>query len=344
MNHATHLIVTVDYEIFGNGSGCLKRCIIEPTKKMMHIAEPFSMPLTLFVEALELMAMEKVGTPHIQAVRQQLSQAVTQHHDLQLHLHPQWINAAQDSQQIWKLHMDKWRIGDLDVSEIQHIVKEGKQWLEKITTTVPGRSVNVFRAGGWCIQPAKNLLSVLLQQGFKIDSTVAPGFWNLSRGEWIDFRHAPEHPFWSIDQDVCTVSPSKLLEIPIATGRITKMQHLAMLLEQRQKANHGLAPHCAGSYHGPNNRWQSLLGKLSKLSKIGHVMLDLSTMPADILIQITKQWIERFSHQSPSLPLVAIAHTKNFTHDSEKAMMTYLTWAKAQGILFSTYGQWLEFD
>ncbi len=39
---------------------------------------------------------------------------------------------------------------------------------------------------------------------------------------------------------------------------------------------------------------------------------------------------------------MAIAHTKNFTVASERNMSEYLAWAKNEGMIFSTYGQWLE--
>jgi len=71
-------------------------------------------------------------------------------------------------------------------------------------------------------------------------------------------------------------------------------------------------------------------------------MLDFSTMPADVLIDISEQWLERFTDNDSPVPLVAIAHTKNFTDASERNMSEYLIWAKGKGIEMGTYGRWLE--
>jgi hypothetical protein len=71
-------------------------------------------------------------------------------------------------------------------------------------------------------------------------------------------------------------------------------------------------------------------------------MLDVSTMPADMLIEITRQWILRFGEDESPIPLVAIAHTKNFSPASEQNMAAYMAWAKGEGMIFSTFGQWLD--
>jgi hypothetical protein len=72
-------------------------------------------------------------------------------------------------------------------------------------------------------------------------------------------------------------------------------------------------------------------------------MLDLSTMPSAVLIEVTRQWLEKHADsKGQPLPVVAIAHTKNFTASSEVALAEYLDWARDAGLEFSTFGQWLE--
>ena len=71
-------------------------------------------------------------------------------------------------------------------------------------------------------------------------------------------------------------------------------------------------------------------------------MLDISTMPVDVLIEITKQWLSRFGDCNKPIPIVAIAHTKNFTEASERNMLEFFTWLNNEQLTFSTYGQWLE--
>ncbi|RMD65220.1 hypothetical protein D6833_03270, partial [Candidatus Parcubacteria bacterium] len=59
-------------------------------------------------------------------------------------------------------------------------------------------------------------------------------------------------------------------------------------------------------------------------------------------IAVSLQWLCRHGrHSASNIPLVAIAHTKNFTPASERALSGYLEWARSEGIAFSTFGNWL---
>ena len=343
MRRVPHLILTVDYELFGDGSGCLDACVLQPAERLMQIAGRFDAPLTFFAEVLECMAMAEQGHDH--RAQDQLRSALARAHDVQLHIHPQWSNAQYDTQGAWKLDMDRWRIGDLPLEEVRSLVCQGRQWLSsEVASNISGYRCLAFRAGGWCIQPSEKVIEALLEEGILIDSTVAPGQWRAGRGEWSDFRAAPAFPFWRVADDVCRPSGKGLWELPIAAGNIGRWQHLKILLTARKQGEKGLAPACAGSYRGPTESLlASVAGKMVRLQQLGGVMLDLSVLSADALIEVTKQWRLRYEGKTRvPFPIVAISHTKNFTPASEMALAAYLAWAQKEGIVFSTYGHWLE--
>jgi len=79
-----------------------------------------------------------------------------------------------------------------------------------------------------------------------------------------------------------------------------------------------------------------------KLLDLGLARLDFSTMPAQILAAITEDWMRRFSNPHRTTPIVAIAHTKNWTDRSMSHLTDYLTWAQDAGVRFSTYPEWLR--
>ena len=340
-----HLILTVDYELFGNGSGRVCECILDPADRMIAIAEQFGIPLTFFVEPLEIMALEseKKYADTVDKVINQIRSAVKNGHDTQLHLHPQWKNASLSKEGDWIVDMSRWRIGNCSAVEIREYIAEGKKWIESVCShVVPDYQCLAFRAGGWCIQPSQAVLSALIGLGFKIDSTVAPGIYNLSKGEWFNFRQAPYLPYWAVLDDVCRKSGSSLLEVPIATGKISIADHFLSLTEGIGKRDSGMAPGCTGSYSGPSGRTGRLMGKISKICNLGNLMLDFCTLPSHILIKLTKQWIEQFNSPNNTIPVVAIGHTKNFSKTSETALIEYLLWARNEGIVFSTFPRWLE--
>jgi len=336
------LIISVDHEVFGNGSGCLDACVRQPVDRMLSVADKYSTPLTFFVEALEYEAMQNVGIESIHSVIDQLKFGYKAGHDIQLHIHPQWDGASWDGRD-WHVNEKSWRIGDGNEKQLVRLLKQGKAWLEgQLSSDFPEYKCLAFRAGGWCIQPSQPVVKALLQLGFQIDSTVAPGMQNLAAGEWADFRNVPDRPFWRTNGDVCSEAASGLWEIPILTGKVGRLRHLQAVKKSRSFGSNGMALGCVGGYQGASSRLQAWRGKLGKLMSSGNVMLDFSTMPADVMIQITKDWVVKYRAQSSFLPLVAIAHTKNFTDYSKKNMNQYLQWVVGEGIACSTYGGFLE--
>ena len=97
-----NIIFTLDYELYGNGSGDVFRHIIEPTEKILDIARKYNAKFTIFFEVIEYWKLKEewrkgnrmgYNRNPIEAMEQQLKQAFMQGHDIQLHLHPQWIDA-----------------------------------------------------------------------------------------------------------------------------------------------------------------------------------------------------------------------------------------------------------
>ena len=338
-----NLILTIDYEVFGNGRGCVDRCVIDPADRMMTIADRFKAPVTFFVETTEFISMQAKAMAVVDRVRHQLSRAISRGHDIQLHVHPQWKNATQESDGYWQVDDKQWRIADLPFEEILELLRAGKSWLESVMGEGrSGQHCVAFRAGSWCIQPSESVVKALVGCGFQIDSTVAPGIQNMAFGEWSDFRNAPARPFWKTDGNVCCVTSSGLWEIPIVTGKIGRWRHVQAVGTAKSEGENGMAPGCVGDYRGPGGQFQRLREMVGKVRRLGDVMLDLATMPADVLIEVTSQWIHRFGESDIPIPLVAIGHTKNFTPASERNLTEYLEWVKREGIVFSTYGNWLE--
>lgn len=301
---------------------------------MMSVADRFGAPLTFFVEVLELIEMESAGIVGVPAVKSQLVDAVKRGHDAQLHLHPQWRKARNLGHGGWELDMSAWRIGDIDRESLASMLHSGKSWIHELLAEIPDYRCIAFRAGGWCIQPSQIVIEELEKSGILIDSTVATGIYSATKGEWSDFRKAPDKPFWKVDSDVCVEANSGLWEIPIAAGKISRTRHLGAVCASRAAGEGGLAPGCSGSYQGPAGGLQKKFGKIGKLLQLGMVMLDFSTMPADVLIDVTSMWLDR---HGADVPVVAIAHTKNFTSSSEKALGVYLEWAEREGVGFATY-------
>ena len=92
------LLFTLDYELYGNGSGDVFKHIIEPTDKILGIVEKYNAKLTIFFEVIEYWKLKeewesgnRMGYDRnpIEAMERQLKRAFEYGHDIQLHL-PNW--------------------------------------------------------------------------------------------------------------------------------------------------------------------------------------------------------------------------------------------------------------
>ena len=44
------VIFSIDYEVFGNGTGDVRQHVVDPTERMTRIAERYDLPLVIFFE------------------------------------------------------------------------------------------------------------------------------------------------------------------------------------------------------------------------------------------------------------------------------------------------------
>jgi hypothetical protein len=97
-----------------------------------------------------------------------------------------------------------------------------------------------------------------------------------------------------------------LWEVPIASGRLSRLEQLTGEFQARNTDNSRFAPNCHWSYsinsEGPLNR---VAANIRKLLDLGTAKLDFSTMPAQTLVTITESWMRRFSDPHWPTPIVA---------------------------------------
>ena len=56
------IIITLDYEIFGNGCGDVYKHVIEPTERLMKILNTRNIKMTVFFEIEEFLVFQKYRT------------------------------------------------------------------------------------------------------------------------------------------------------------------------------------------------------------------------------------------------------------------------------------------
>ncbi|SFT36377.1 Polysaccharide deacetylase [Lishizhenia tianjinensis] len=214
-----NIFLTLDYELFfGNPTGSVEKCILEPTERLLNISRKYGVGMTYFVDIGYLLAMERemIHFPQLQhdynLVVDQLHKIIAEGSDVQLHIHPHWEDCNYTPEgwnMITHLH---YKLDDFPEEEIYPLVKRYKEKLEEII----GRKVNSFRAGGWCLQPFSKVEKAFQELGIKYDTTVFQGGKFSSEHYAFDFTSAPNKGRYQFQSVLTHENPEGYFtEIPI---------------------------------------------------------------------------------------------------------------------------------
>lgn len=345
----------MDYEVFGNGSGCIQRCLIEPANQLMACCESKGVRLTFFVDMSEYWAFDAAeknallpdGECPATLIRQQLKEMIRRGHDVQLHLHPQWTDATYHPENGWHVNLAYWRLPMApggygtreDKRSILGMIHQGRTQLESLLQEVdPDYRCTAFRGGAWSLQPEEEVLRALIEGGMRFDTTVAPGCSFDNCVTVYDFRPAPvDQPFWHVTNRLnYPDSQGTLTEVPIFTFPVQGVRRIFWRLSARRAGRdpNALAPSCLGSFPAAamkESAWSLWRQRFKRLFVSRAQMMDfcnstLSELKAGV-DYAQKQQLNGADAEKPA-PLVTIGHTKTF-NDPER-LGAFLDWVKAQ--------------
>ncbi len=209
-------ILTFDYELFlGNDSGTALKSIIEPTDKILKLLKENGAKAIFFVDAIYLLALKKYSSKDLELISNQLKQIVKLGSSVELHLHPQWLDAKPKGNRWVFESFEHYRLHSLSKEKIEQLFVDGVEILEEITE----QKVKAFRAGGWSITPFEVLKDAFLKSGIVIDMSVCPDFYKKELPmHYYDFIDVPNIEYYRFSDDVSKVNKSgKFLEIPVTT-------------------------------------------------------------------------------------------------------------------------------
>lgn len=219
------ILLTFDYEVFfGDDSGSIEKCMIEPSNRLMEIAKQQDIKLVFFVDIGYYIQLKKQNsaqnTQDLLLFEQQVKSMVAQGHDVQLHIHPHWEKAVFE-QGKWKFNMHQcYKLADFPDEAIEEIISRYKAALDNLS----GQKSIAFRAGGWCIQPFDRLKNSFHNEGIRIDSSVFAGAKFYSEQYAFDFSSAPKKDHYRFQNDVNMEDcDGEFLEMPITSHRYSPL-------------------------------------------------------------------------------------------------------------------------
>ena len=319
-------IFTIDYEIYGNGAGSLRKLVYEPAKRLSELFRKWETRFVTFVEATELEKIESAGVdPDSESVRQQVRELHRDGFEIGLHLHPQWFNASHDGRR-WVLDFEDYNLCTLPEERIAQIVDHGLEYLRG-AVGVPGFRPLSFRAGNWLFQPTEKAAAILAGRGIRIDSSVFKG--GIQHNNRLDYRGAMKNGYyWRFEQDVTEIdADGTWIEVPIYTEMIPSWR---MLRGKRLAAGNSFGGAVRGTRQKMNRfrdffRWRYPL------------KFDFCRMT---LPELTTMWdrITREDRDTPGVykPIVSIGHTKDLgDFDTIEAFLSFLKKAEVPVTTFA---------
>lgn len=320
------LIFTVDYEIYGNGTGDLQELVYEPTRLLKALFEKHGVGFVNFVEVAEFEKISARGTDRaIEKVEKQIRDCHRDGFEVGLHLHPQWANAIYENRR-WKLDLEEYNLCHLPKARINEIVDDALVYLRNVIGESNFTPIS-FRAGNWLFQPTQAAAEVLSAKGLRIDSSVFKGGRQHNNG--LDYRAAAKNGYyWPFNQDVSTPDwEGSWIEVPIHTRMVPIWK---MRTSKRMKFSNqfGVSSESTTQKIGRALDFLRFLYPL-KLDFCRMTFAELSSMMEEV---IRKDQRDRDSYR----PIVAIGHSKDLVDFN--TIDLFLSWLKAKNIPVRTFG------
>ncbi|EGQ8918982.1 hypothetical protein J7287_002067 [Vibrio parahaemolyticus] len=304
---------SLDYELFGDGSGSVYREQINPTSELLDIFDEYGAKLTIYFEIGQYLAFEKLkhSDPDFfeanKAIEEQLKDAVRRGHDVQLHLHPTWLNANYENG-TWQLDIDAFDITSLELDQIVKILSFGKKFLEELLKPVrDSYECIAFRAGAWSANDNKKYIQALEKSGFFIDSTVVKGaFLNSNYGKF-DFRSYDKRTHWKCKDSLnFNDEHGKITQVPIMS-LIGRKYNLIYLNKKRKQVNQIVRRVYKTKV---TEQGKTKFDKLVSMISRNYIMADFNFIRGNVLFYMLRKYCSCHLNDKEVIPVVFIGHSK----------------------------------
>ncbi len=219
-------LLTFDYELWlGRNFLPPEQVLIEPTREVLELCDKLNVAVTFFPDVCCAWTYRKYGfDTFVDSFEKQMIDAMSMGHDVELHLHPHWLNTTYENNQ-WLISAEKMYLHELGYSpgndSANALISKGVNYLNSLLR--PHKSdyrCRIFRAAGAALQPDEDkLIAALIENGIEMDVSVSKFLTlNLDTVK-IDYTDVPSksHWFMSPETGIGVDSGRGILEIPIGT-------------------------------------------------------------------------------------------------------------------------------
>src|SRR5437016_6199589 len=213
MQPTIYLALTHDWELRGDGSGDIEQIQFAPLRRLREIYAKRSARTTILPDVMQQLAFRRSANaqPELQPLAdswdEHVRDAFREGHDIQLHLHPQWLNAKYQAGH-WQLN-GAWSILNYERDTAHAMLADGKKYLENLLRPIdPTYHCLAFRAGALAAAPSDHLFPSLASLGIQLDVSIAGGLLVSDQNLQLDYRNCEETflPYYPEMEDARKVS------------------------------------------------------------------------------------------------------------------------------------------
>lgn len=345
-----NILLTFDYELpLGGIHGSFGESLFEPAGQVIHLAEEMGVSLNFFADILCYQKFNALGRSDFAApFARQLQEALAKGHDVQLHLHPHWIDTRIEGDTFFPsanygLHNFRNNPPPLN---IQSIINQGVEGLKSLLAPVnPNYACIAYRGGGYVLQPAtQEILNALFAEGIRIDSTISNGYYFKSDRSFVDYTAIPNKANWFLNMDGQLNKENNLIEgggifeIPIAS----KPKSLFELPTSLKLKFYGhRAPQARGIMVHEPPASLSLQERKKALLSARMLTFDNFTYSKNFPLKILRYHLKKFRNKEP-IYLSVVSHPKAMGAYSLDLMKHFIEKVRneyGQEVSFKTFTQ-----
>ena len=324
-----HLALTHDWELRGDGSGDIEQIQFAPLRQLLEIYAKFDARTTFLPDVMQQLRFRRLEDRHPElkpladSWDAHVREAFHKGHDIQLHLHPQWLNAKYENGR-WRLNGD-WSILNYNREAAAAMFADGQQYLENLLQPIDlSYRCLAFRAGALAAAPSDHLFKSLASLGIQLDVSIAGGLFVSNRNLQLDYRDCEETflPFYPVMEDARKVSDRRedIVCVPLnhfyGSRRAVTRQNISLArqaMKRRSSAGDAKSSHptpVSRSEHQSRAR-QALEKLVLPVVKRKYFVSDTGRLNYPLMREMLESIRRRAGDTGlPQLPVVLINHPK----------------------------------
>jgi len=313
------ILLTFDYELPLGSCTDYQKALFKPAEDLINCANGLDVPIVLFADVCSAIRFKEWDRENYYIpFSNQLRKSLQEGHDIQLHIHPHWMNSTYAAGKFipspnFSLSSFKDPLAGFT---IEKIITQAFAELQEISRG--GRADHAcvaFRAGGYDVEPeSKRILTKLYELGIRIESSVIKDFYLDYSFSHIDYSDSPYHSAWRISKSgPLTMEGNDMLELPISSMPMTIPDILRRRIKKTLNKSVYKSRVLANSGKGflAISGHQTLKSKLRKITNPQVLSFDKEHLEYQDLANIVSYNVKRYQHESDDLILTAIAHPKS---------------------------------